>query len=78
MRGGIKMECTLNKVFTTEKGNRKRRWKVIINPWFENSFSLVGDYSGMRPGEATEMDYSHIVHSSMTIEKIISSAYDHT
>ena len=72
------MEYALNEIFTIEKGNRKRRWKVIANPWFKNAFALVGDYSGMCAGEPTEMDYAHIVHSTMTIEKAASSAYDHT
>lgn len=72
------MKVALNEIFTIEKGNRKQRWKIIHSPWFENAFSLVRDYSGMRPGEPTDRDYEHICHSTMTIEKAVNSAYDHT
>ncbi len=68
----------LDKPFTIEKGNRKRRWKIINHPYFDNAFALISDHIYIRENNFMSSDYNHIVSGGMTIEKTYENAYDHT
>lgn len=57
------MPVKLNKVFIVNKGNIVARWKVIIHPYFPDTYALVGDYCdlyGPMVSGSYERDIPHI------------------
>lgn len=71
------MKIELNKIFTVEKGNRKKRWKVIEHPYFSEQLILVSDYCGlfgaMKNGCQKE-DCDHL-NGKTTLETAYEDAY---
>lgn len=67
----------VNKVFTIEKGSRKKMWKAIPHPNFDNVYALVSDHPYLR-ADIRAYDIKHIVGGSHTLEGVYEQAYMHT
>ena len=69
----------LNVIFQIEKGNRKRRWKAIEHPNFDNSYALVADHPHLYEGCLfAKEDIKHTVYGGSTLEQVWQAAYNHT
>jgi len=77
-KGSVMERIELNKVFSITKGKRTVRWKIVMHPYFPESFAVVSDHVGLKNGGCAAGDMAHIGAGGKSLEEAYETAYQCT